>query len=659
MTFRRNPRRQLNGNNGNLEFRVMKRKLILLGLLVGLFLVSPLVAQAQVHVERSSEIVSISGKQYYMHHVKRGETLYSISRAYQVTEAEILKMNPEINDLGLQADMVIGIPVVIVDEPEPNTPSVSVRPISEDDECGDGYIIHTAKEVWKTKHFVREWGVDEDEFRLLNPSVGSRIFPGQKVLVPMPGVHAGDTLIPVAPIPEVEEDTVVAEQPDTSHFELSTEKPMECYASSANANKLYRVALLVPLYLNDIEKLDLSKDRIEKTKSVRALKFLQFYEGFMMAADSLTEHYGMRLELTVIDVSENVAGAQMAVNQLRNEPVDLIVGPFFSKSFAVVQEYALQHNIMIVNPMSERGSILAGAPNVVKLKPSAQAMASELAGLIKTQYPKAKVTLLVENGQSDSAVVNLLERTLRGSVSPEVQLSNAEMLEMIAKESLRRNMGKKTLSTLEVEGQIFSTRALEENPDGVIYFENPIRRFSSSESNINTLKNELSSARDNVLVAYGNDIVFATTILNNINKSAQKYPITLVGLPNWADYDNLLVENLLNMNAIYFDDHFVNYNDSVVMNFVDGFREKYNCDPMPYAFEGFDVGWYFMNVLMRYGSHALDCLPYYHLPLLSTRYYFGKSGYNDGLENRYWNIYQYDNQFIELRPIMIHDEEEE
>lgn len=637
----------------------MKRKLIILSLLVGLFLVLPMVAQAQVVIERSTEIVSISGKQYYMHHVKRGETLYSLSKAYHVTEAEIIKLNPEINELGLQADMVIGIPVVIVDEPQPEKPSVSALPISEDDEVGDGYIIHTAKEVWKTKRFVSEWGIDEDEFRMLNPSVGSRIFEGQKVLIPMPGVHAGDTLIPVSPISVVEEDTVITENPDTRPFVLPSEMPLECYASSANANKTYRVALLVPLYLSDIEKLDLSKERIEKTKSARVLKFLQFYEGFMMAADSLTEYYGMRLELTVIDVNENVAGAQEAVNQLRSEPVDLIVGPFFSRSFAVVQEYAQQHNIMIVNPMSERESILAGAPNVLKLKPSAQAMATELADMIKMHYPKAKVTLLVENSLGDSAVVNAIERALREAVAPEVQLSNAEMLEMIGKESRRRNMGKKMLSTLEVEGQIFSTRVLEENPNGVIYFNNPMLRLSSSESDISTFKNGLSSARDNVLIAYGSDIVFATTILNNVNKSAQKYPITLVGLPNWTEHDNLLVENLLNMNAIYFDDHFVNYNDSVVMDFVDSFREKYDCDPLPYAFEGFDVGWYFMNALMRYGSHALDCLPYYHLPLLSTRYYFGKSRNNDGLENRYWNIYQYDNQLIELKPIMIHSEEEE
>lgn len=624
----------------------MTKKLVLILMLIAVGL--PISLQAQVVVERSTEVVSISGKQYYMHHVKRGETLYSIARTYQVAEGEILKLNPEINELGLQADMVIGIPVVEQKE-------ATEEP--EEDVYGEGYVIHTIKEVVKTRRFLNERNVDEDEFRQLNPSAGSRLFPGQKVLIPMPGAHpVGTVTVEVQTV--MADDTTVIVPSDTVAYVAPSMTPDECYASLANAERLYHVALLVPFYLNDIEKLDLSKDLIEKTKNARVLKFLQFYEGFMMAVDSLTENYGLRLELTVIDVNENVAGAQAALDQLSRAPVDLIVGPFFSKSFAAVQEYASSHNIMIVNPMSERESILSGAPNVVKLKPSAQAMTTELASLIRMQYPQAKVTLIAENASADSAVVGALERALSVAVAPEVKLSNNEMLDLITRESRRRNMGKRVLSTLEVEGQILSTKALAERPDGVIYFDNPFRRLSFSDDDVNAFKNGLSSARDNVLVAYGDDIVFATKILNNINKSTQKFPITLIGLPNWADFDNLLVENLLNMNAIYFDDHFVDYNDSVVLKFVDDFRAKYESEPMNYAFEGFDVGWYFMNALMQFGPHALDCLPYYHIPLLSTRYYFGKNRHGDGLENQYWNIYQYDNQAIELKPIMIHPEEE-
>jgi len=63
-----------------------------------LFLLLSCGIKAQVVVERSSEIVTIGGKEYYMHHVKQGETLYSISQAYQVTVEEIERLNPEVAD---------------------------------------------------------------------------------------------------------------------------------------------------------------------------------------------------------------------------------------------------------------------------------------------------------------------------------------------------------------------------------------------------------------------------------------------------------------------------------------------------------------------------------------------------------------------------------
>ena len=88
------------------------------------------------------------------------------------------------------------------------------------------------------------------------------------------------------------------------------------------------------------------------------MSFLQFYEGFMMAAETM-EKQGMKLDLTVIDVTENVASAERALSQIENKDLDLIVGPFFGKSFDVIEEYAKANGIAVVNPLSTRKSVLA------------------------------------------------------------------------------------------------------------------------------------------------------------------------------------------------------------------------------------------------------------------------------------------------------------
>ena len=562
---------------------------------------------------------------------------------------------------------------IVVEEPKPVvvSPSGIVPPLSEGDEYGEGYVIHTVQKSEKTRTMLRDWDVSIDEFRQLNPSVGSRVFEGQKVLIPYQVPLTEPTTaavgVPEEPEPIVEEEPVVEipvevelpeENAERRLLYSEEDKPMDCLASRAYANHHFHVALLVPLYLNDIDKIEASQDRSEKSKKSRALRFLQFYEGFMMAVRSLTNEKGLQLELSVIDVTENTAGAEAAVEQLRGQDIDLIIGPFFSKSFAVVEDYAASQGIMVVNPLSERESVVADASNVLKLKPSMDAMVTELADLIRYKYPKSKVTLITPANVKDSLMVEAIENSLATVVQPEVELSNAEMLELIQRESQRRKMGKRVLSTLEVEGQVFSTKALEAHPDDVTYFQNHFQHITYSDSDIKTFREGLSAARDNVLVAYGDDLVFATKILNNINKSARKYPITLIGLPDWNKFENLLVQNLLNLNAIYFDDHFVNYNDSLVQQFVEDFRDKYDSEPDDYAFEGYDVGWYFMNALMEFGPQPMECLPYYHLPLLHSNYYFNKSRRSDGLENRYWNVFQYDNHAIELKPVKVYPGEQ-
>ena len=70
-------------------------KIKILGISFILTFVLALNSVAQVVVERSKDKIIISGTQYYMHQVKKGETAYSISRAYGITVDELNRENPQ------------------------------------------------------------------------------------------------------------------------------------------------------------------------------------------------------------------------------------------------------------------------------------------------------------------------------------------------------------------------------------------------------------------------------------------------------------------------------------------------------------------------------------------------------------------------------------
>ncbi|MBU2464956.1 MAG: hypothetical protein KJ615_01320, partial [Bacteroidetes bacterium] len=95
------------------------------------------------------------------------------------------------------------------------------------------------------------------------------------------------------------------------------------------------------------------------------------------------------------------------------------------------------------------------------------------------------------------------------------------------------------------------------------------------------------------------------------------------------------------MKATYFSPMMINYNDYFTQLFIKEYRNEYLSEPDRYAFEGFDIGWYFLQALLNLGDNPLPCLPQFQIPLLQSQYYFDRPSQNNGLENTYWNVYQF------------------
>lgn len=791
----------------------MKNRLFFfLFFLFGMLLSGNVMAQDVTVVERSSEITKIGGKKYYMHHVKQGQTLYSISKVYNVTIEELEMLNPELKN-GLKVGHVLGIPVrpaaepqkeepqpvavvpepkpepeqkpeivkpvkpepkeepevvkpepepepepvveepvkpepepepIVENEPEPEpelepepepepvienpvqpepepvveqpqeeeTPSVvapqsnhkaffdgKARIVQRDESLYDiakeygidvadlkqanprmtfedptegtkivipkianenDYIVHTCEYNERVSSLLKRWKVDENVFRNMNVSVGSHVFENQVVLIPiqpitdfywMPQEEAQVEVVEVVEEPEEPQDN---QENNVLDFDFEVGDIPDCVADPANATKHYHVALMVPLYLYDIGGVDTSKDKVNKSKKSRPMSFLQFYEGFMIAAEAM-ERKGMKLDLTVIDVTDNVSSAESAVAKIENKDIDLIVGPFFGKAFEIVEEYAKANDIPVVNPMTTRKSVIEDSPNVIKAKAGDVGLILTLSNLVKNHYSDANVFIVSRENAADSAFLDQLEHHLNMAVNEEVRVSSDDFLEFARNESERQQMGSRLVPTIDVEGQVYSTGDFQSGATDEVVLANTVKRYPYSQ--IGSVKSQLSGVRDNVIIAYGEDNVFATQMLNSLTQVAGRYPVTLVGVHDWQKHEKLLVDNLLKMNAIYISDCFVDYNSEDAKRFVLRFRQKYDIDPQQYAFEGYDVGSYFLNALMQYGNDDLiNCLHCYQASMLHTNYRFYYKNYmnvagNDGKENLYWSIYQYDKDNIELVPI--------
>jgi len=466
-------------------------------------------AQDPLKQIRSAVIEKIDGKDYYIHTVKRGQTLYMISKAYKVDVNAIIRENPAVKE-GIRADQKLKI-----------------------------------------------------------------LVPGQK-----PPAQAGNAGEKKESLPDkgskiLRKDTVAAA--DTVNRPL-----LPCGADTSSKKALYHVALMLPLYLGEAAKIDTVTPDPGILEKANSFRFLPYYEGFLMALDSL-EARGLRIRLFVYDVGKDTAATRRVLNRPEMKSMDLIFGLLYHANFRMVAAYAKKNKINLINPISERSDLVTGNPYVFKAQPPKKRQYEQLAEYMAGAFRDGRV-FIIRNGQ----------------------FSDPEAPENLRKECLSRD-----LQVQVVEGR-----------------ENAIGQFSKE--------------KPNYVVAFSDNQAYALGMLRDIYKVRNEFDITVVGLPGWSAMEGLETEYLVTLKTHMIDRSFVDYADPAVKRFVRMYQEKYLTDPELPAFQGYDQAFYFLTALLRYGTNIGRCIGELKLNSLQTRFDFAQSKGN-GFENRHWAIYKYEN----------------
>ena len=122
------------------------------------------IAFSQVVVEKSKDKVIISGSQYYIHVVKKGETAYSISKAYGITVDELIKNNPDAAS-GVKEGQALRIPVI---EAEKSTTPQEPGVVKKDE---SKYIYHKLRPGETVYSLARSYEVSVQDIISSNPGL--------------------------------------------------------------------------------------------------------------------------------------------------------------------------------------------------------------------------------------------------------------------------------------------------------------------------------------------------------------------------------------------------------------------------------------------------------------------------------------------------------
>ena len=139
------------------------RKLLFFILVFALFKVS--FAQEPVTVERSNNKVILEGKIYYIHMVKPGQTLYSIAKAYHVSQKEIAIENPGVMS-GLQIGQALKIPLEPTLDDQIDTSTVK--------DHGESVRTHTVQPGETIYSIARSYHMNETSLLNANKGIHTR-----------------------------------------------------------------------------------------------------------------------------------------------------------------------------------------------------------------------------------------------------------------------------------------------------------------------------------------------------------------------------------------------------------------------------------------------------------------------------------------------------
>lgn len=408
-------------------------------------------------------------------------------------------------------------------------------------------------------------------------------------------------------------------------------------------NDTYRVALMVPLYLEQVDEAFYEADPSNKTLLTKPFSFLHFYEGFMIAADSVVNSRNMQLELKVYDVDNDVTKAQIAIDDPWLATADMIVGPFYLKAFNVVKNYAAEKDIPIVNPITQHSEIVDYHPNVIKVKPSLESQLAPLDSLVRKYYHSNNIFIIKKDNGVDRDIIDSITAIANRNVDSVSYVPNKHIVDVIKKHQKRWKYLKIDFEASDylTDNISLDVNILKRNINDSTAFANHVVNINYERDSLRHVKNYASTLRNNLIIVYGNDKVFANEIVNKVTKLIENYPITVVMLPEWSKYEGLFNDNLMKMHAIYFDDDYVDYQSIRTESFICKFRNRYETEPSEYAYQGFDIGWYFLNALRLFGGEMRDNLPDYNIQLLDTEFRFVQKDEESGYENTFWNVYQF------------------
>ena len=568
-------------------------------------------------VTKSNDIVVIRGKSYYLHTVQPGQTLYSICKAYGANIDEVKSLNDK-KDNALSLYEVLKVPYT--------------DPFVQQD---DKFYYHKVVKGETFYSIARLYKIKPKRLLKFNEGYAQNqpLAVGAVVKLPLAEIDLSvlgeeeieasvgkkQEIRPVRPVrnesvKKVEEASVTdilqdalmqknekteqePEKETTTVIGATDKMEIPDYISEVvmPVDPFVKVALLLPFSAKDYPVfVDTLVEKMPVQISARSEQFISFYEGVLLAVDSL-KNQGYKVNLKVFDTERSAEKMYTMVDEIDRFHPDLIIGPVYGSVYKALMDDLTNKNIPVIYPLSSRSEEFGVYPDFIQVNPSMKALTVAMSDWLREEAEEE----------------NLVCLNLTGN---EVSHSDLEDIRLF-KEYMHR---------------IGSMNFYDWNTSAVP---------------LDGLRLQLLPDRENIIILPTTKEAEVSKILPVLSALTDGYRITVVGFPEWQAFTSVDHETYFKLNTKIFTYSYVDNTTEPAKRFALKYRKYFYTEPNNLAYKAFDMSLYFIELAAKYRDRTLDALEFYPRNGDFSRFYFQKMEGQAGKENQGFYIVNFGSDY--------------
>ena len=482
----------------------------------------------------SKEKVKIDGKVFYSHIVMEKQTLFSISKAYNVSIDDLYRYNPTLKESGLKKNAIILIPSAdtLIKEQETvqqsvQTPVQQEMPKVSSEKTEALGNVHIVKWYEDLNIIAEKYGVTPDAIAAANGLKDRKLKNRQKLMIPAVADEKPAAYVMEQPVEEEDLNIETA-------FEEKEEEATDTVITSYTSKSKVTATVLLPL---------------KATGSGSSRSNMDFYSGVLVAARDLTE-LGIDVKLNVYDI----ANGGLGTTKSELEESDIIIGPVSTGD--ITRLFSMSDEIgPVISPLDPRVEPLAANYRNLVQAPSSQ----------MAQYQDMADWIQEDLMESDRVIV----------ISEKGARMNDEGKKM-----------KAVLDSAAFEYQPFAYSILDGRE-----IKEPIEAVMTMEGT-------------NRVVIASDSEAFVNDVVRNLNLIIHdKFSVVLYGPAKIRTFETIEVDNFHNTSLHASLAYYIDYEDDNVKKFLMRYRALFGTEPTQFAFQGYDVARYFLELYTKYGEY--------------------------------------------------------